>query len=175
MENKLLKELYDCFYIRPELDEQENEVEKCHKALIAALEKPERRLVLRIIDAQDSIREQTYLDSFMAGRTLSENRPPSTVLWLALNWRGGSRRNCTTTKTSAHSPVGPGEWVLVSYLMRNRNEEQIDIAVAITTSLALWAAVSPQNTTGKKTVQHLQCSCFRRYQKQLHCRNRHMG
>ena len=56
MENKLLKELYDCFYIRPELDEQENEVEKCHKALIAALEKSERRLVLRIIDAQDSIR-----------------------------------------------------------------------------------------------------------------------
>ena len=51
MENKLLKELYDCFYVRPELDEQENEVEECHKALIAALEKPERRLVLRIIDA----------------------------------------------------------------------------------------------------------------------------
>ncbi|WP_367882590.1 DUF6809 family protein [Ruthenibacterium lactatiformans] len=71
MENKLLKELYDCFYIRPELDEQENEVEKCRKALIAALEKPERRLVLRIIDAQDSIREQTSLDSFMAGFELA--------------------------------------------------------------------------------------------------------
>ena len=37
MENKLLKELYDYFYIRPELDEQEHEVEECHKALIAAL------------------------------------------------------------------------------------------------------------------------------------------
>lgn len=67
MENKLLKELYDHFYVRPELDEQENEVEECHKALIAALEKPERKLVLRIIDAQDSIREQTSLDSFIAG------------------------------------------------------------------------------------------------------------
>ena len=67
MENKLLKELYDHFYTRPELDEQENEVEECHKALIAALEKPERKLVLRIIDAQDSIREQTSLDSFIAG------------------------------------------------------------------------------------------------------------
>ena len=65
MENKLLKELYDHFYTRPELDEQENEVEECHKALIAALEKPERKLVLRIIDAQDSIREQTSLDSFI--------------------------------------------------------------------------------------------------------------
>ena len=26
MENKLLKELYDYFYVRPALDEQENEV-----------------------------------------------------------------------------------------------------------------------------------------------------
>ena len=69
MENKLLKELYDHFYVRPELDEQENEVEECHKALIAALEKPERKLVLRIIDAQDSIREQT--DSFVAGFELA--------------------------------------------------------------------------------------------------------
>ncbi len=46
MENKLLKELYDYFYVRPELDEQENEVEECHKALIEALAKPERKLVL---------------------------------------------------------------------------------------------------------------------------------
>ena len=39
--------------------------------MIAALEKPERRLVLRIIDAQDSIREQTSLDSFIAGFELA--------------------------------------------------------------------------------------------------------
>ena len=71
MENELLKGLYDCFYTPPEFSEQENEVEECHKALIAALEKPERRLVLRIIDAQDSIREQTSLDSFIAGFELA--------------------------------------------------------------------------------------------------------
>ena len=71
MENKLLKELYDYFYVRPELDEQENEVEECHKALIGALAKPERKLVLRIIDAQNLIREQTPLDSFMAGFELA--------------------------------------------------------------------------------------------------------
>lgn len=71
MENKLLKELYDYFYVRPELDEQENEVEECHKALIAALEKPERKLVLRIIDAQNYITEQTSLDSFTAGFELA--------------------------------------------------------------------------------------------------------
>ena len=46
-------------------------MEECHKALIAALEKPERKLVLRIIDAQDSIREQTSLDSFIAGFELA--------------------------------------------------------------------------------------------------------
>ena len=50
MENKLLKELYDYFYVRPELDEQENEVEECHKALII---------------------EQTSLDSFTAGFELA--------------------------------------------------------------------------------------------------------
>ena len=71
MENELLKGLYDCFYTPPELDEQENEVEKCHKALIEALAKPERKLVLRIIDAQDLIIEQTSLDSFTAGFELA--------------------------------------------------------------------------------------------------------
>ena len=71
MENKLLKELYDHFYTRPELDEQENEVEECHKALIAALEKPERKLVLRIIDAQNLMIEQRSVDSFICGFRLA--------------------------------------------------------------------------------------------------------
>lgn len=71
MENELLKGLYDCFYTPPELSEQEDEVEECHKALISALEKPERKLVLRIIDAQDSIIELTSLDSFIAGFELA--------------------------------------------------------------------------------------------------------
>ena len=71
MENELLKGLYDCFYTPPELSEQENEVEECHKALIETLEKPERKLVLQIIDAQNSIIEQTSLDSFTAGFELA--------------------------------------------------------------------------------------------------------
>ena len=71
MENELLKGLYDYFYVHPELDEQENEVEECHKALIEALAKPERKLVLRIIGAQNLIIEQTSLDSFMAGFELA--------------------------------------------------------------------------------------------------------
>ena len=71
VENKLLEELYDCFYVRPKFDELEREVEECHKALIEVLAKPERKLVLGIIDAQDSIREQTSLDSFIAGFELA--------------------------------------------------------------------------------------------------------
>lgn len=41
MEKKLLRTLYDCFYIRPEFVEQEEEVRECHKALIEVLAKPE--------------------------------------------------------------------------------------------------------------------------------------
>ena len=71
MEKKLLKKLYGCFYAPPELFEQEEEVTACHKALIEALAKPERKLVLRIIDAQDNIKEETSLDSFIAGFELA--------------------------------------------------------------------------------------------------------
>ena len=71
MERKLLRALYDCFYTRPKFDEQESEVEECHKALIEVLAKPERKLVLQIIDAQDYIKSETSLDSFIAGFELA--------------------------------------------------------------------------------------------------------
>ena len=71
MEKKLLRMLYDCFYIRPEFVEQKNEVKECHKALIEVLAKPELKLVLRIIDAQDYIKTETSLDSFIAGFELA--------------------------------------------------------------------------------------------------------
>lgn len=48
----LLKDLYYCFYSPPKFSEQKQEVEEYHQALVKVLEKPERRLVLRIIDAQ---------------------------------------------------------------------------------------------------------------------------
>ena len=105
MENKLLKELYDCFYVRLELDEQENEVEECHKALIAALEKPGRRLVLRISDAQDSIREQTSLDSFIAGFELAWRL--SAELHNDENERSFS---CRTRRTGAYLTYKNGEY-----------------------------------------------------------------
>ena len=69
--NKLLKDLYDCFYISPELSAQKHEVEECHQALVDVLEKPERRLVLQIIDAKDRIVEDTSIDSFISGFELA--------------------------------------------------------------------------------------------------------
>ena len=69
--NMLLKGLYDCFYTPPKLSVERQEVEECHQALIKALEKPERRLVLRIIDAKDHIIEDTAIDSFISGFRLA--------------------------------------------------------------------------------------------------------
>ena len=69
--NKLLKDLYDCFYTPPELSATKRENEECHRALIEALGKPERRLVLKIIDAKDHISEDTSLDSFISGFRLA--------------------------------------------------------------------------------------------------------
>ena len=71
MKYKLLKNLYDCFYTPPELSAQKQEIEECHRALSEALGKPERRLVLRIIDAKDRIAEDTAIDSFITGFELA--------------------------------------------------------------------------------------------------------
>lgn len=71
MKYKLIKELYDCFYTLPELSAPRKEIEDCHKTLIEVLEKPERRLVLQIIDAKDRIAEDTSIDSFISGFELA--------------------------------------------------------------------------------------------------------
>ena len=44
--NKLLKDLYDCFYTLSGVSVQKQEIEEWHQALIEVLEKPERWLVL---------------------------------------------------------------------------------------------------------------------------------
>ena len=71
MKYKLLKDLYNCFYIPPEFPIWKQEIEECHQALSEVLGKPERRLVLRIIDAKDRIAEDTSIDSFIAGFELA--------------------------------------------------------------------------------------------------------
>ena len=50
--NDTLKQLYNRFYTPLPMAEAEQEIEDCHRQLIERLEKPERKLVLRIMDTQ---------------------------------------------------------------------------------------------------------------------------
>ena len=63
--NELLKALYGSFYKRPSTPQLKAEIERCHQELIEKLDKPERRLVLQIIDCKDQIAEDLSIDSFM--------------------------------------------------------------------------------------------------------------
>jgi len=69
--NELLKALYDNFYEPLPETELKKEIEDCHRQLIEALDKPERRLVLQIIDDKDQIAENRSIDSFLAGFRLA--------------------------------------------------------------------------------------------------------
>ena len=100
--NKLLKDLYDCFYIPPELSAQKQEIEECHQTLINVLDKPERRLVLQIIDAKDRIVEETSIDSFISGFALAWRL--STELNQYEKERSVSR--CTARRSGALSMSG---------------------------------------------------------------------
>ena len=69
--NETLRLLYNRFYTPLPMVESEQEVETCHRQLIERLDKPERKLVLRIIDAQDYIKTETSVDSFIVGFELA--------------------------------------------------------------------------------------------------------
>ena len=62
-----LKLLYYRFYTPLPMTETEQEIEDCHKQLIERLEKPERKLVLRIMDTQNLMAEERSMDSFLCG------------------------------------------------------------------------------------------------------------
>ena len=70
MEN-LLKTLYWNLYKPYENQETEQELDDCHKQLIDVLGKPERKLVLRIIDGKDRLADEIGLDSFIFGFKLA--------------------------------------------------------------------------------------------------------
>ena len=103
--NNLLKDLYDCCYTPPEFSEQRQEVEECHQALIKVLEKPERRLVLRIMDAQSLMAEERSMDSFISGFELAWQ------LTMELNQYENERlvSRCTAKRSSALSMSGMEE------------------------------------------------------------------
>ena len=69
--NDTLNQLYNRFYTPLSMAECEQEIEDCHRQLIGRLEKPERKLVLRIMDTQNLITEERSLDSFLCGFKLA--------------------------------------------------------------------------------------------------------
>ena len=69
--NELLKALYDSFYEKLPATQLKAEIERCHQELIDKLDKPERKLVLQIIDCKDQIAENLSIDSFIAGFRLA--------------------------------------------------------------------------------------------------------
>ena len=54
-----------------ENEQTEQELDDCHKQLIDVLGKPERKLVLRIIDGKDRRADEIGLDSFIFGFKLA--------------------------------------------------------------------------------------------------------
>ena len=69
--NDILNQLYTRFYAPLPMGESEQEIEDCHRQLIERLDKPERKLVLQSIDAQNLMIEQRSVDSFICGFRLA--------------------------------------------------------------------------------------------------------
>lgn len=69
--NDTLKLIYGRFYTPLPMVEAEQDIENCHRQLIQGSEKPERKLVLRIMDAQNLIAEERSIDSFLCGFKLA--------------------------------------------------------------------------------------------------------
>ena len=69
--NNILQSLYDRFYTPLPMTEDRQEIEQDRRMLIERLDKPERKMVLRIIDAGDRIANELSLDSFICGFLLA--------------------------------------------------------------------------------------------------------
>ena len=69
--NEMLKALYENFNEKLPATQLKAEIERCHQELIEKLDKPERKLVLQIIDCKDQIAEELSIDSFIAGFRLA--------------------------------------------------------------------------------------------------------
>jgi len=69
--DNILEALYDHFYEKPELVVLRRSVEANHNLLRERLDKPERKLVLRLIDDGTAIASALSLDSFLCGFKLA--------------------------------------------------------------------------------------------------------
>lgn len=69
--NETLKNLCARFYTPPAESEIKLEIEDAYCQLIQRLDKLERRLILRVIDAKDRVAETRSIDSFICGFELA--------------------------------------------------------------------------------------------------------
>ena len=69
--NELFYELYDKLYTPLAMTKQESEIYECHHKLIEVLDKPERKLLLTILDRKDEIADELAFDSFICGFKLA--------------------------------------------------------------------------------------------------------
>ena len=69
--NELLYELYNKLYTPPAMTKQRTEIYHCHHKLIDALDRPERKLLLTIMDRKDEIADELAFDSFICGFKLA--------------------------------------------------------------------------------------------------------
>ena len=68
---EFLYELYDKQYTPLAMTKQKAEIYECHRQLIEVLDKPERRLLLTIMDIKDKIADELAFDSFVCGFNLA--------------------------------------------------------------------------------------------------------
>lgn len=69
--NDYMQALHQRFFREPECADVWEEIEALRQELRETLQKPERRKLLRLVDAQNLLREETSLASFMAGFKLA--------------------------------------------------------------------------------------------------------
>lgn len=69
--NDYMQALHHRFFREPECAEVREEIEDLRQELRETLQKPERRKLLRLVDVQNLLREETSLASFMAGFKLA--------------------------------------------------------------------------------------------------------
>ena len=69
--NDYMQALHQRFFQEPECADVWEEIEALRQELRESLQKPERRKLLRLVDAQNLLREETSLASFMAGFKLA--------------------------------------------------------------------------------------------------------
>ncbi len=69
--NDYMQALHQRFFREPEFADVREEIEELRQELRETLQKPERRKLLRLVDVQNLLREETSLASFMAGFKLA--------------------------------------------------------------------------------------------------------